>query len=101
MGLRLALQKILVDTLGNNNVYFQPPQDFKMKYPCIVYHISKIHSSSADNTVYKTENKYELTIIDDNPDSAIKFDIAQLPRCAHDRSFVTSGLYHDVFNIIF
>jgi hypothetical protein len=101
MGQRLALQKILVETLGSSSVYFQPPQDFKIKIPCIVYHISKIHSAAADNTVYKTENRYELTVIDDNPDSLIKFDIAKLPRCTHDRNFVTSGLYHDVFNIIF
>ena len=101
MGQRISLHKLLVDLLGSDNVYFQPPPDFKMKYPCIVYRLDKIHSASADNTVYKTENRYQLTVIDADPDGGIKFDVSLLPRCIHDRSFNTSNLNHNVFTLIF
>ena len=34
---RNDLQKLLVEVLGSKNVYFQPPESVKMKYPAIVY----------------------------------------------------------------
>lgn len=101
MALRMSLHRLLVELLGSDNVYFQPPPEFKMKYPCIVYHLDKIHSAPADNTVYKTDNRYLLTVIDPDPDGGIKFDVSLLPRCIHDRHFNTSNLNHDVFSIIF
>lgn len=101
MAPRIQLQKLLSNLLGSDNVYFQPPPEFKMEYPCIVYHVDRIHSRSADNAVYRIENRYTLTVIDPNPDSDIPQKVALLPRCLHDRHFNTSNLNHDVFNIIF
>ena len=30
------LGKALIELLGSNNVYFQPPESIKIDYPCIV-----------------------------------------------------------------
>ena len=37
MAPRLDLQKLLVELLGSDNVYFQPPPSVQMNYPAIVY----------------------------------------------------------------
>ena len=39
---RLDLQKIFEDILGSKNVYFQPPESLKMKYPAIRYSLDDI-----------------------------------------------------------
>lgn len=101
MGTRISLQILLKTLLQSDNVYFQPPSEFKMEYPCITYHIGKLHSESADNIVYHLENRYTLTVIDRDPDSEIVKKVSLLPRCVHDQHFNTSNLNHDVFSIIF
>lgn len=83
------------------NVYFQPPPDFKMVYPCIVYKRDDITVRFADNTKYKTSTRYQATVIDRNPDSDIPDKVANLPLCSFERFFTTDGLNHDVFNLYF
>lgn len=101
MGNRLALHNILVSLLGTTNVYFQPPPNYQMNYPCIVYSRSRIHTTFADNASYKHEKQYTLTVIDEDPDSLIPDQIALLPRCSFDRAFKADQLNHDVFTLIY
>lgn len=101
MAQRLQLHKLLLELVGSNNVYFQPPEDLKMQYPCIVYSIDRIHGKHADNTVYGTEDQYLITVIDPDPDSSIRDKVSQLPRSFHDRHYTSSNLNHDVFTIIY
>jgi len=101
MGTRLELQTLLESVLGSDQVYFQPPSGFMMKYPCIVYHRIDIPTRFADNLSYKIEHKYSVTVIDANPDSDIPDKVKALPRCVYDRQFTPDNLYHDVFNITF
>jgi hypothetical protein len=101
MGSRLNLQTKLVALIGNNNVYFQPPPDFMLSYPCIVYSRVNIRSRFGDNVPYSITKEYNLTVIDTNPDSEIPDKVSKLERCAFDRHFTTSNLNHDVFNILF
>jgi hypothetical protein len=101
MGQRLDLQELLETLLGSENVYFQPPPNFSMSYPCIVYNRSNIRSRHGDNQPYKLDNQYTITVIDSNPDSEIPIKVAKLPQCIFDRHFTADNLNHDVFNIIF
>lgn len=101
MGQRLELQELLEELLGSDNVYFQPPESIQMKYPCIVYRLSNYYTVFADNNPYKMKKRYQITLIDQNPDNVIKDEIAKLPMCTFDR-FFTSGLQnHYVYNIYF
>jgi hypothetical protein len=98
---RLSLQTKLEEILGSRNVYYQPPSSIQMKYPAIVYSRSDIKSVMADDMVYITENVYDITVIDKNPDSNVVAQIAKLSRCRYDRHFVSDNLNHDVFTIIY
>ena len=99
MGSRVDLSKVLHEVLGNDNVYFQPPPSLKMKYPCIVYERVRINTRFADNKPYKLTDSYQLTYIDNNPDSPMPKKLAELPMCIFERHYVSDNLYHDVFRI--
>lgn len=96
---RLELHEILCEALGSRNVYFQPPESIKMKYPAIVYSRSDISNTYADDTAYLTSKEYLITVIDKNPDSEIPDRISKLPLCRFDRHYTADNLNHDVFTI--
>lgn len=101
MGTRLELHSTLVEILNSSNVYFQPPETIKMKYPCIVYQRSSGDSAFANNKGYRFTTRYQITLIDKNPDNPILDQIAALPLCTYDRHYNVDNLNHDVFNIYF
>lgn len=72
-----------------------------MKYPCIVYERSRIEPDFADNLPYIFRDRYQVTVIDKDPDSDLPRKIAALPMCVHDRHYTASNLHHDVFNLYF
>jgi hypothetical protein len=82
-------------------VYFQPPSGFQMKYPCIVYILDDMNTRFADNAPYTVEKRYQLTVIDRDPNSMIPDSVALLPKCIFDRYFPSSGLNHYVFQIFY
>lgn len=99
--LRQHLQDKLEELLGSNNVYFQPPQNVLMKYPAIVYQRDTNQTRHANNVPYSLYMRYQVTVVDRDPDSVIVEKVAQLPMCSHDREFVADGLNQDVFTLYF
>lgn len=96
---REELHDLLVELLGNNHVYYDPPETVKMKYPAIVYHKNHIVNRYAGGTIYNKNYTYTVTLIDENPDSEIIDKILELPFCKHNQNFTTDGMHHDVFTI--
>lgn len=96
---RLELQALLEQFTVH--VYFQPPNNSHILYPCIVYERDVAETAFADNSPYRYTKKYLVTVIDPNPDSEIPDKVAELPLCTHNRFFTTSKLNHDVFNLFF
>lgn len=101
MASRPNLQIFLEELLGSRNVYFQPPASVSMNYPAIVYSRKPIENKHANNLVYKQDTAYELTVIDEYPDSEIVKKISKLPKCRHDSHFTSDNLNHDVFTLYY
>lgn len=101
MAPRLELQAILEDLLGTTEVYFQPPNNIQMQYPCIVYRRDNADTKFADNNPYSYMQRYQVTVIDRNPDSQLPLQVAFLPRCLFDRFYTADNLNHDVFTLFF
>lgn len=97
MASRLDLHEKLKNILGNNNVYFQPPSQHIMEYPCIRYGLSKIDKMLADNKSYINTKAYSITLIHKNPDNDIVDKLAELPMCALDNIYQANNLNHYVF----
>lgn len=99
MASRMTLQTTLEGILGTRNVYFQPPANIKIKYPCIIYDFAKPVLLRADNAIYKENKTFSVTLIDTNPDSIFYDTLLHLPYCRFDRMFKSDNLYHFVFSI--
>ena len=98
---RLELQTILETILASRNVYFQPPENLKLQYPAIVYNHERYWLNHADNNQYLKYRKYEIMLIDRNPESPYEQQLEDLPMCSFVRRFVSDNLHHYVFNIYF
>jgi hypothetical protein len=101
MGQRLELQDILMSIIQTDQVYFQPPPNVQMDYPCIVYKRDYELTRFADDKPYARKKRYLVTVIDRNPDSDIPDKVADLPMCVYDRFYTTENLNHDVFKLFF
>jgi hypothetical protein len=99
MVLRLQLHDLLSGIV--ENAYFQPPENYQMQYPAIVYQRSGSWSRYADNLLYRGTKQYEVTVIDRNPDSELPDQVERLPMCSFDRFFAADNLNHWVFTLFF
>lgn len=84
---------------GSDHVYFQPPENIRLKYPAIIYNRSGMPRIHADNGVYAAGTEYTITVIDTNPESKLLRPVSMLPTCRFDRHYVADNLNHDVFTI--
>ena len=96
---RLDLHGIFLEMTPN--VYYQPPDGAQMKYPCIVYFLDNYDDVYADNIKYKTKKRYEVTVIDKDPESPIVDQIRELQYCRLDRHFTVDNLHHFAFTLFF
>lgn len=96
---RADFHTMLEELLGTENVYFQPPVDKKMVYPCIRYELDDVDVEHADNIPWRTDKRYLVTVIDRDPDSAIPDKVAALPLCSFSRHYRASGLNYFVYNL--
>lgn len=98
MNSREDFSAILHEILGSDNVYFQPPESIKLKYPCIIYRKSTVLKANANNRAYKLDNGYGVTVIDKNPDSQIHLELMKrFPMSALNSFFQSDNLNH--FNL--
>ena len=83
-----------------NNLYFQPPSNVSMKYPCIVYEKATPDKRNANDRTYISSEEYQITVIERDPDSTTADDIvAVLPYSAISNRFVTDNLYHTIIKL--
>ena len=114
---RSGLQNVLEEIFsifheadGHQHVYFQPPANIQLHYPCVVYKRDGDKPIWADNGKYVNSWSYQLIIIDRDPiSSCINADrtktiidaISELPKCSYIRHYVVDNLNHDVFKIYY
>lgn len=101
MSRRLELHDLLRELLGSDYVYYQPPTNLNMKYPCIKYEKDNIDSDYADDMSYNTYTRYLLTVIDKKPDNPVIDELLKLPYCGYSRLYKADNLYHDVLTIYY
>ena len=95
------LGDIFEEMLGSQNVYFQPPSDNKIKYPCVMFELSYINIAFACNKPYIKIPRWSVTLIDKNPRSPYVEQISDLEGVSFDRHYNANGLNHWVYNIYF
>ncbi len=101
MGTRQDLQNLFEEILGSKNVYYQPPETIKLKYPCIIYSLSDIYAQNADDMHYTMQKVYNISVISRDPDNTIAESVMKLPRTRFDRRYVADNLYHDILTLYY
>jgi len=99
MAPRAELQ-VLLESI-TPHVYFQPPNNLEMQYPCIVYSLDGIRTEFADNRPFRHTKRYQVTVIDRNPLTDLPDKVVELPMSEFSRSFTADNLYHYVINLFF
>lgn len=98
---REQLHEYLKAVIGNDHVYFQPPESLKLRYPAIVYSRSGIRNVFADDKVYEQCTEYEVIVIDKDPENEAVSRLSLQPYCRFDRQFISDNLNHSVFTIYY
>ncbi len=98
---RLKLDKLLRDTLGTTQVYYQPPASVQMEYPCIRYNMAKVPVDYADDRAYLIRAKYIVTYITTEPDDPMKETLVETLRTPVIQIYAADGLYHYVYEVYY
>ena len=72
-----------------------------MSYPAIVYNRDYRWAIFAGNSPYAIKRRYQVTVIDRDPDSAIPDLVGALPMTTYVRHYTTASLNHDIFSVYF
>jgi hypothetical protein len=99
MAPRLEFHQLLKSI--TDNVYFQPPENVKLEYPCIIYKRDFAETGFADDIPYTFMLRYMVMVIDQDPDSDIPGKVAALPMSVFNRFYTVDSLNHDVYNVFF
>ena len=93
---------MLEQLLDSRNVYFQPPESVKMKYPASRYSLNSIDNSHADNKIYIQNRSYTVMVLDKESDSIIADEISMLPKCKMvQKPYCVDGIWHFVFTLYY
>lgn len=99
---RQELHQILIELLGSDHVYYQPPASRRLDYPCVIYKRQDGDTRFADNKAYTYNTRYQILYIDQNPDSDFHIRLIQrLPKCVYDRHYTADNLNHEAFNLYY
>ena len=102
MGSRPNLHEDLCEILGLRNVYYNPPESVKLQYPCIKYSMPGMDQKYANDGLYVATNKYEVIVIDPDPDSKIYCTILKrFPMCRLDQRYKADNLDHSVLTLYY
>lgn len=97
---RLELHDKLLMIPGVAKVYYQPPENLKMVYPAIRYEKSGGIILQANDRNYIGRQRYQIFVIDADPDSCIASDILKaFSLCTLDRTYRADNLNHDVLTL--
>ena len=94
---RLTFQQFLKTKTAR--VYFQPDENIKLTYPCIVYSKTRLDSMFADDKIHKLNHGYKLIYITRDPDDALIDELVSIPYARFLRQYNVNGLYHNEYII--
>lgn len=90
---------LLRQAVQHDRVYFQPPENLKIGYPAIVFHLSNIEIDHASDAPYKGTKEYSVTLITKDPEPDVIDEILKIPYSSLDTTYISDGMNHFVFTV--
>ena len=93
----------LAELVDTGKVYFQPPANVYLEYPCFVLRRAGAYQPNADDFNYIYRPSYKVTYINrDEPDpDVIQKVLERFPRSQYTGHTVVDNLHHDYFTIFY
>ena len=105
MDRQVEFQKLLKSLMGTAasfpDVFYQPPGDQVLTYPCIIYERATGQTMHANNGMYSHLVSYTVKLITRNPKDPLIDKLIKLPKCSFDRPYKADKLYHYVYTIYY
>lgn len=100
---RLTLHTKLREIVGDDvELYFQAPTGQKLSYPCVLYSIDNVHTLRADNQLYRVVPRYQITVMERDPEGTLAFDILnEFKNISFNTKFVKDSLYQTNLTLYF
>jgi hypothetical protein len=100
---RIRLHEELVALAGSSfHVYYQPPSNLEIAYPCIIYSRTAGDADHADNQMYRYRQQYQVIIVTADPDDDLFERILwHFPMSRPERHYSASNLHHDVISLYY
>lgn len=98
---RLEFHRLLLSVTPN--AYFQPPANYQLTYPCVIYYRSEPNQTHANDSNYVQTRAYEVAVISRDPEDDTPFKLLEM----FPMSSITNGssainnLYHINLNIYY
>lgn len=93
------LLHLLRQAVQHDRVYFQPPENLKIGYPAVIFHLSKIEIDHASDAPYKGAKEYSVTLITKDPEPDVIDEILKIPYSSLDTTYISDGMNHFVFTV--
>nr|DAY36821.1 MAG TPA: tail completion protein [Caudoviricetes sp.] len=93
------LLHMLQQAVQHYQVYFQPPENLKITYPAVIFHLSKIEIDHASDVPYKGAKEYSVTLITKDPEPDVIDEILKIPYSSLDTTYISDGMNHFVFTV--
>lgn len=95
---RLELRGILVSVMEEcdeePHLYFQPPENVKLEYPCMVYHLKTMDTRKANDKPYYKTIAFDITYITRSPASDVPTRMLSEQYMNFDRYYTAQNLHH-------
>ena len=79
------------------HVYYQPPENLKIVYPCFVYSDSDVEVLYANDMPYLQYQEYVVTYMTRKASPPLVDAILRLPRVRFDRHYTSENIHHYAF----
>lgn len=99
--LQTLLKTVIETPETKKDIWFQAPPAEKLVYPCIIYKLEDVDTVHADNKPYSQRKRYQVMVIDRNPDSPIPDRVGRLPLSDFSRFYTADNLNHFVYTLYF
>ena len=85
-----------------DNLYYQPPSNIKLKYPCIIYNKNGIRTTYADDQIYKRHQQWQLMVIGTHPDDETAEQIMEhFEYCSINQYYTVDNLRHVTLTLFY
>ena len=100
LNLHDSLSSIMQSEGEEPHLYYQPPEDVKLQYPCVIYKLASFTSRYADNLPYHQYVHFDVTYITRSPKSTVPVELVKTPNFNFDRYYVVDNLHHYAYRYI-